>query len=204
MEVRERGKSHRHEARVPMTCATALCNPGDVDLLEACGGDDRVQGDEASVWVVAAAAIGSRWCARVPPEAAVAATLEFAIWQPRGGILCAVWWRKERGGGVYIGVEDLGKWLGVWVMSVQSDGVGELRDRADLCETKTMADRWAMPISGRERRRGYHFGADGKWAVGQNLAWADFVPVAFSSLFLKHFSFLVFETVGFLLATKIA
>jgi hypothetical protein len=56
-----------------------------------------VQGDEPSTWVVATAAIGSRWCARVPPEDTGAMALELAIRRPRGGVLRAVWWRKERG-----------------------------------------------------------------------------------------------------------
>jgi hypothetical protein len=73
---------------------------------------------------------------------------------------------KREGGGVYIGVEDLGEGLGHRAMSVQSDGIGELLDRAGLCETKTMADRWAMSVSGRARQRGYRFRVDSRWVVG--------------------------------------
>jgi hypothetical protein len=131
-----KGKAHQRGARVPTTCAMAPCNSSNAELLEACGRDDGVRGNEASLWVVAAA-IGSRWCARVLPEAAGAAALELAIWQTGGGVLRAVWWRKERGKGVYIGVEDLG------------DGLGLGRCR---CNRKVSGSSVTGPVSMRRRR----------------------------------------------------
>jgi hypothetical protein len=144
--------------RVPASFASAPSNPGDAVLPRDDEGDDDIRGDEASKKVVAAVWIRTQWRAEGRLEAVVSAAKSRSIPTAWRRSAHAVWRRKERaeGGGFYRR-RDLARGLGFGGSIDHRTARGETVLGPD--SSKTMADRWAPPVSILNVVAAYRFGS---------------------------------------------